>query len=103
MKISHLITPGLPGAVTGQPVAPAGDAIKQSNVSFGATLRQAMKDVNALQTEAGTAIEKMVAGENIDIHEVMIAVEKAKTSFDLLMEIRNKAIESYREIVRMQI
>lgn len=77
--------------------------LKESNASFGNTLRQAIKDVNNLQNEAGNAVEKMVAGENIDLHEVMIAVEKARTSFDLLMEVRNKAVETYREIMRMQV
>ena len=45
----------------------------------------------------------MVSGEATDLHEVMIAVEKARTSFDLLMEIRNKTIDVYREIMRMQV
>jgi len=45
----------------------------------------------------------MVGGEAVDLHEVMVAVEKAKTSFDLLMEIRNKALDAYREIMRMQV
>ena len=77
--------------------------LKETNNSFGATLNKAISDVNALQHEAGKAVEKMVVGENVDLHDVMIAVEKAKTSFDLLMEIRNKTIEAYREIMRMQV
>lgn len=77
--------------------------LKESNSSFGVTLRQTINDVNNLQNEAGKAVQKMVAGENIDLHEVMIAVEKARTSFDLLMEVRNKAVETYRELMRMQI
>ncbi len=77
--------------------------LKESNSSFGVTLRHTINDVNNLQNEAGKAVQKMVAGENIDLHEVMIAVEKARTSFDLLMEVRNKAVETYRELMRMQI
>jgi flagellar hook-basal body complex protein FliE len=77
--------------------------LKETNASFGETLERAMADVNALQNEAGKAVEKMVVGETVDLHEVMVAVEKAKTSFDLLMEIRNKALEAYREIMRMQV
>lgn len=77
--------------------------LKETNASFGETLQRAMTDVNALQNEAGKAVEKMVGGEAVDLHEVMVAVEKAKTSFDLLMEIRNKALEAYREIMRMQV
>jgi flagellar hook-basal body complex protein FliE len=77
--------------------------LKETNASFGQTLERAMADVNALQNEAGKAVDKMVVGEAVDLHEVMVAVEKAKTSFDLLMEIRNKALEAYREIMRMQV
>jgi len=77
--------------------------LKETNASFGQTLERAMADVNALQNEAGKAVEKMGGGETVDLHEVMVAVEKAKTSFDLLMEIRNKALEAYREIMRMQV
>ena len=78
-------------------------ALKETNASFGDTLNQAVADVNGLQQQAGKAVEKMVAGEATDLHEVMIAVQKARTSFDLLMEIRNKTIDVYREIMRMQV
>ena len=77
--------------------------LKETNSSFGDTLNQAVKDVNALQGEAGKAVQRMVSGEETDIHNVMVAVEKAKTSFDLLMEIRNKTVDMYREIMRMQV
>jgi flagellar hook-basal body complex protein FliE len=77
--------------------------LPNSQNTFSTTLKNAMDDVNNLQMEAGAAIEKMVAGEDVDMHEVMIAVEKAKTSFDLLMEVRNKTLEAYRELIRMQV
>lgn len=77
--------------------------LKETNTSFSETLSQAVRDVNALQGEAGKAIERMVSGEATDMHEVMIAVEKAKTSFELLMEIRNKTIDAYKELMRMQV
>jgi flagellar hook-basal body complex protein FliE len=77
--------------------------LKETNASFSETLERAVADVNALQTEAGKAVDKLVVGEAVDLHEVMIAVEKAKTSFDLLMEIRNKALDAYREIMRMTV
>ena len=62
-----------------------------------------MGDVNSLQQEAGKAVNQMVVGQDVDLHDVMIAVEKAKTSFDLLMEVRNKTIDAYRELMRIQI
>ncbi|MBK7258313.1 MAG: flagellar hook-basal body complex protein FliE [Ignavibacteriae bacterium] len=77
--------------------------LKETQASFGETLQRAITDVNSLQNEAGKAVDKMVTGEAVDLHEVMIAVEKARTSFDLLMEIRNKTMDAYREIMRMQV
>ena len=63
--------------------------LSSTQESFGETLTKAISDVNTLQHEAGDAVQKMVSGESVDLHEVMIAAEKARTSFDLLMEIRN--------------
>jgi len=78
-------------------------AVTETNATFGETLARAVTDVNALQTQAGNAVESMVRGESVDLHEVMIAVEKAKTSFELLMEIRNKTISAYQELMRLQV
>ena len=77
--------------------------LKETHASFGETLNQTMHDVSALQGEAGKAAQRMASGEATDMHEVMIAFEDAKTSFELLMEIRNKMINAYREIMRMQV
>jgi flagellar hook-basal body complex protein FliE len=77
--------------------------LSSTQESFGETLNKAITDVNSLQKEAGDAVQRSVSGEPVDIHDVMIAVEKAKTSFDLLMEIRNKTIDMYREIMRIQV
>ena len=77
---------------------------RQTNASnFGDVLKDAINDVNSLQIQAGKAIEQMVSGEASSIHDVMIAAEKARTSFDLLMEVRNKTLDMYREMMRIQI
>ncbi|HAP35970.1 MAG TPA: flagellar hook-basal body complex protein FliE [Bacteroidetes bacterium] len=78
-------------------------ALQNTNESFGDLLNKTIGDVNSLQSEAGKAMERMVSGESSDLHEVMIAVEKARTSFDLLMEIRNKTMDMYREVMRMSV
>jgi flagellar hook-basal body complex protein FliE len=49
------------------------------------------------------SIEKMVAGEITDVHQVMVAVEEANTAFNLMMELRNKMLDAYQEIMRMQV
>ena len=65
--------------------------------------RVRLKDVNELQADAGEHVEKLLTGEIKDVHDVMIAVEKAGTSFELMMELRNKMIDAYREVMRMQV
>jgi flagellar hook-basal body complex protein FliE len=102
MKISQGLTliPNIDSPVSDKQI---NKALKDTNDSFGNMLTKAISDVNTLQSEAGRAVDTMVRGEATDLHEVMIAVEKARTSFDLLMEVRNKTIDMYRELMRMQV
>jgi flagellar hook-basal body complex protein FliE len=74
-----------------------------SGETFAATLSEFVQDVNTSQAQAGETAERMIKGENVDIHDVMIASEKAKTSFQLLLELRNKALDMYREAIRVQV
>ncbi len=71
--------------------------------SFAETLKSFLRDVNQLQKEAGEHVEALVSGETVDIHDVMIAVEKASVSFEMVMEIRNKILEAYQELLRTQV
>jgi len=59
--------------------------------------------VNDLQTQADSKIKSMITGESRELHEVMIAVEKASISFQFLTQVRNKALEAYSEVMRMQV
>lgn len=76
---------------------------KTAAQSFGEILSQAVSQLERLQQEADLSIESLAAGEDIDIHEVMIAVEKASLALELTLQVRNKLVESYQEIMRMQI
>ncbi|MCK5514898.1 MAG: flagellar hook-basal body complex protein FliE [Deltaproteobacteria bacterium] len=71
--------------------------------SFGKLLKNSMEEVNQLQNEADRSIEQLVAGESKNLHETMIAMEKANISFRLMMEVRNKIIEAYQDVMRMQV
>ena len=71
--------------------------------SFSETLKKFVSDVNNLQLEADNQMRLMAAGQAENLHDVMIAVEKAGISFELLMEIRNKVLEAYQELMRMQV
>jgi flagellar hook-basal body complex protein FliE len=59
--------------------------------------------VNDLQSQADNKIKSMMTGESRELHEVMIAVEKASISFQFLTQVRNKAMEAYSEVMRMQV
>jgi flagellar hook-basal body complex protein FliE len=72
-------------------------------LTFGETVRQAIDDVNRLQSEADREIASLAAGKNTDLHRTMIAMEKANISFQFLMQVRNKIVSAYQEIMRMQI
>ena len=60
-------------------------------------------EVNSKQHLATGAVEGILAGENVPIHQAMIAMEEASVSFQLMVEVRNKLLESYQELMRMQI
>lgn len=70
--------------------------------SFSEYLNTAIEQINTQQNQADQMMELMAAGKAPDLHTVMIATEKATLSFQLGMQIRNKAMESYQEIMRMQ-
>ena len=70
---------------------------------FGAHLKDALGEVNQLQSKAGEAIQEMVGEGKGDLQDTMIALEKADVSFRLMMQIRNKVLDAYQEIMRMQV
>ena len=74
----------------------------QNTASFGTMLAQSLEEVNRLHIAADDAIENLAAGKQKNIHETMIAMEKADIAFQLLMQIRNKIIAAYETIMRMQ-
>ncbi len=79
---------------------PSPQPVNGSKSSFAEVFSDLVSDVNTMQNEANDAVKRFTLGEATDLHDVMIATEKAKTSLDLLMEIRNKAIDAYRELMR---
>ena len=74
-----------------------------STVSFGDYLNNALNQVNDLQISAETAANDFAVGNTDDIQSVMIAEQKADLSLQLTMQIRNKILDAYNEIMRMQI
>lgn len=75
----------------------------QRSESFSDMLIKSVEKVNRLQKEADEAINDLVLGDNKDIVQTMIKMEKADISFKLMMQIRNKIVQAYEEIMRMQV
>ena len=78
-------------------------AEKQNGVSFKETVSNFVNEVNDLQIKAGESVENFATGKVENVHEVMIAMSKAEISFKFMMETRNKLIDAYKEIIRMQV
>ena len=74
-----------------------------STQSFSEMLAGSVTDVNKLQQDANVAIQKLVTGESKNIHETMLAVEKAEIAFKTMNQVRMKVIDAYKEIMRMQV
>lgn len=72
-------------------------------LSFSNILGNAINNANILELEADDLSLKMAAGQVDNIHEVMVATQKAEISMRYLLEIRNKVLDAYKEIMRMQI
>lgn len=73
------------------------------SVNFKDILIDALNNVNTLEQESAKMTEDFIAGRTDDIDSVLIASEKATISLQFIMEVRNKVMEAYQEIMRMQI
>ncbi len=71
--------------------------------SFGDFIKELANEANTSQLQADAKIQDVAAGRNKDIHGAVLAMEKADVQFRLLSQVRNKVIEAYREIMRMQV
>jgi flagellar hook-basal body complex protein FliE len=71
--------------------------------SFGSTLGQLVQDVSAKSAAADASVNGLLAGQNVPLHQTVIAMEEAGVSFQLMVQVRNKLLESYQELMRMQV
>ena len=75
----------------------------ETGKSFASVLKDSLNKVNESQLTADSMTEKLAKGENVDLHQVMIAQQKANITLQATLEIRNKVIEAYQEMMRMQV
>lgn len=86
-----------------KPAAPQAGAPDSTQASpFLDTLKKTIDQAQQIQTEADKQVSNLVSGKGEDIHSAMIAVEKADLSFQLIMQVRNKIVQAYKEVSQMQ-
>lgn len=100
MQIMPVAMPVQSGTAPGTaPVSASGE----SGSSFKEYFDKALNSLNASQLNADENVQKFLTGEVQDLHTVMIAMEEARLSMQLAVEVRNKLVEAYQELSRMQV
>lgn len=82
---------------------PKNQSGQKDGAGFGDILKDAISTVNELQKQSDQEIQKMMAGESQDLHTTIIAVQKADLSFQMMMQVRNKIVQAYEQIMGMQV
>jgi flagellar hook-basal body complex protein FliE len=82
--------------------APQSSSLNGRDSEFGASLTDAIDQVEQVHSDAQTQVKQLLQGDRQDVHNVMIAVEKADVAFQLMMQVRNKIVSAYDEISKLQ-
>jgi flagellar hook-basal body complex protein FliE len=88
-----------------QPVDVAGairPAGASSKTDFASTLESAIGRVENLRSAADQGVERFLSGESEELHGTVLAVQRAELSFEMFLQVRNKVVQAYQEIMRMQ-
>jgi flagellar hook-basal body complex protein FliE len=99
--MSNVIS-NLPGWQPTSPTSSTPSGPSGGGQGFGATLTDAISQVEQVHTDAQQQVQQLLQGNRQDVHNVMIAVEKADIAFQLMMQVRNKIVSAYQEISKLQ-
>jgi flagellar hook-basal body complex protein FliE len=100
--VSEILVPGIAGRGSVLDGIPSPGS-RTPTKSFSATLNESIEQVNDLQKKAEEAAQNLALGKEKDIAQTLIAIEKANISFQLMMQVRNKILEAYQEVMRMSV
>ena len=84
------------------PIATPAQAINQPETPFASLMTDAIGTVGKLESEAKSAVDGLMSGNGVDVHQAMIASEKASMGFEMARAVRNKAVQSYQSVMGMQ-
>lgn len=69
---------------------------------FGALLAEGVGQISSLESQARVAVDGLMTGSGVDVHQAMIATQKASMAFELALAVRNKAVQAYQSVMSMQ-
>jgi flagellar hook-basal body complex protein FliE len=101
MTAGTLTLQGLAGLGTQTSAAVSGDSAAGPQ-PFADLLTDAVGQVNRLESQAQSAITGLMTGTGVDVHQAMIATQKASMAFELALAVRNKAVQAYQSVIGMQ-
>lgn len=81
----------------------SGEKTDEKNSDFFAVLKDKLDSINEKQITAENTTQSFISGEEVDVHKVMLDAEEAKLSLELAVQMRNKIVEAYQELNRMQL
>lgn len=96
------ITPIVPVAPV-TPVIGAEELAPTGEAAFSAVFLDAVAKVESFQQNAGASINRFLSGEGEELHQVALATKQAELSFDLFLQVRNKVVAAYEEVMRIQV
>lgn len=76
---------------------------EKSNSNFSDIFKQAINDANEAQANSDKMVQSFIKGEDVAMHDVMLSVQEAQMSMQILLEVRNKFVEAYQEINKVQL
>jgi flagellar hook-basal body complex protein FliE len=92
----------LPSLDGGSLASPLNSAQSAASAPFSDLLSDAVGQVDQLESQAHTAVTGLMSGSGVDVHEAMIATQKASMAFELALAVRNKAVQAYQQVIGMQ-
>ena len=102
VKMADVIQPTENATITGNPSAITGTGSVQKG-GFGSLFENMIQSVDQKESQANAITQQVLLGKNDQLHQSVIAMQEASVAFSLMVEVRNKLVESYQELMRMQV
>jgi flagellar hook-basal body complex protein FliE len=95
------ISNAIAGATGSDPLSSSSNAAN-SQTPFSGVLKSAIGSVQNLEDQAANTVEGLMTGQGVDVHQAMIATQKADMSFEMALAVRSKAVAAYQQVMQMQ-